>query len=112
MSKKFVAEFFEKYNEYLRSAHWRQKRERLFEWRGRICTAQMDGCTGAATDCHHVGGDAYKIAFDTPLFYLEPVCNSCHKKITAAFRTARQRRADFTEIWRERLKRSDTTTLP
>jgi len=95
---KFREQFFAEYTPYLKSAHWRAKRAAVFAWKGQICTAQMDGCNGAATDCHHTK-DGYKLAFDTPLFELEPVCKSCHRKITNAHRTAKHKRGDLTEVW-------------
>lgn len=103
-SKQFKDEFFQQYNAYLRSAHWRRKREAVFAWKGRVCTAQMDGCVGEAVECHHTK-DGYKIAFDTPLFELEPVCRSCHKKITLAHRTAKYKRGDLTEVWHRMLNK-------
>lgn len=107
-SKKFTDEFWKQYDEYLRSPHWTRKREAVFAWKGRVCTAQLDGCIVHASECHHTK-DGYRCAFDTPLFELEPVCRSCHRKITAAHRTAKWKRSDLTEVWHRRISGEQQT---
>lgn len=100
MSKptKFVQEFWEKYTAYLKSPEWAARRAALFSYKGDRCTAWLEGCTGKATQAHHTK-DGYKMPYETPLCELEPVCDSCHRKITAAHRSAKYKRADLVEAW-------------
>lgn len=102
-NKEWLEAWRAEYNKYLNSPEWQAKREAVFAWKGRVCTAQMNGCTGVATSVHHTG-EGYKMALDTPLFHLEPVCWPCHMQIEKAKRTAKQRRSDLQDVWRERQK--------
>lgn len=68
-----------KYNDYLRSPQWRQKRQQLFEQRGKCCErCGLDmGELGISPDVHH---KTYDNLFNEPLEDLEVLCRPCHKK--------------------------------
>lgn len=80
------AEWWEHYTAYLRSPQWAERRRLVLErdrWR---CTALLPGCTGRATEVHHV---TYRHQAQEPLFELTSVCHACHEAITAMDREAR-----------------------
>jgi 5-methylcytosine-specific restriction endonuclease McrA len=74
------AEWWQKYNNYLRSAKWLDKREKVLIRDGYRCQACLNA---KATQVHHL---TYKHAFDEPLFDLRSVCTPCHDKLTSANR--------------------------
>jgi len=83
----------EAYDAYLRSEQWRRKRAKRLEIDRHRCTAMLDGCTGAATEVHHL---TYEHCGDEPMFDLRSVCGSCHRRIheiEAEMREARYGRA-------------------
>jgi len=68
--------FFIKYNEYLNSEIWKNKRDRVLERDNNLCQACL---RNTAIEVHHT---TYKHVFDEPLFELVSVCKNCHDKIT------------------------------
>ena len=102
-SAAFIENFWKEYSAYLKTAAWAERRAALFAYKGDACTAWLEGCKGKATQAHHTK-DGYRMPFETPLFELEPVCDSCHRKITAAHRGAKYKRSDLTEAWHRMLK--------
>lgn len=68
--------FFSKYEEYLNSNIWKDKRDRVLKRDNYVCQACL---RNKATEVHH---KTYKHVFDEPLFELTSVCRSCHEKIT------------------------------
>lgn len=67
------------YQAYLRSPTWRRKRERRLAMDRWQCQARLGGCTGTATEIHHL---TYAHKFDEPLFDLVSVCGECHERIS------------------------------
>ena len=64
-----------RYNEYLRSDAWRERRQLVLERAGGLC----EGCRKRpACDVHHA---TYEHLYDELLFELLAVCRDCHKKI-------------------------------
>jgi 5-methylcytosine-specific restriction endonuclease McrA len=97
----WMAAWWAKYNEYLRSPQWQQKRLRVLERDGHECQAMMAGCRVVANQVHHRD---YIMALDAPLFDLVSVCGSCHDKITAATRSMKSRRRALKDLWEQRLR--------
>lgn len=65
------------YREYLLSPWWRARRALKLERQPR-CQAELPGCTGRATEVHHV---TYRRRGREPLFDLRSVCAPCHREI-------------------------------
>lgn len=70
------AEWWKKYNAYLRSPTWISKRDRVLERDNYLCQACLKR---RATQVHHI---TYRHVFNEPLFELESVCEFCHQAIT------------------------------
>ena len=69
------AEFFKKYDVYLESDEWKEKREKVMERANHIC----EGCrTTEATQVHHLSYEHVGREF---LFELVAICNECHNRI-------------------------------
>ena len=66
------------YRDYLQSDTWRRQRNKRLAMDGGRCQAQLDGCTGHATEVHHLD---YRLRPE-PLFNLVSVCRSCHHAIS------------------------------
>lgn len=66
----------EKYNEYLGSQRWAEKRQRVLERDGGICQACRKR---PATEVHHL---TYDHVFNEPLFDLVSICRICHRALT------------------------------
>lgn len=81
-------QWWQKYNEYLSSPAWKQRREAVLERDGNRCRALLRGCRGRATQAHHL---TYDHVFNEPLFDLVAVCSVCHEFITLQ---DRKRRSD------------------
>lgn len=64
--------------DYLRTPHWRERAARALEFYGHECQMQMRGCTGHATEVHHL---TYDNIGDEPLYELKPACRNCHERI-------------------------------
>jgi hypothetical protein len=77
------AQWWERYDEYLRSEAWQRKRRAVLK-RDKTCQACL---SAPAVQAHHT---TYRHAFDEPLFDLVAVCVRCHDKITAMERAARE----------------------
>ena len=78
--------WLDRHNAYLQSDDWRQRRLARFAIdRGR-CQAKLPGCTGIASQVHHLTYDHWG---NEPLFDLASVCRPCHESIT---RMDRERR--------------------
>lgn len=71
-------EITREYHAYLQTPQWRQRRARRLALDGGRCQAQLDGCTGHATEVHHLD---YKLRPE-PLFNLVSVCRTCHEQIS------------------------------
>lgn len=69
------AEWWAKYNSYLRSPKWRSKRDRVLERDAYVCQACLKR---EADHAHHL---TYEHVFNEPLFDLISVCNPCHKEL-------------------------------
>ena len=78
--------WWNRYNAYLDSTEWQERRQRRLQLDNFQCQARMVGCTGRASDVHHL---TYDHVFDEPLFDLISVCRMCHDKITAMDRERR-----------------------
>lgn len=85
---KYKEEWWEIYNQYLASPEWAAKCAARFALSGGRCFGGMDGCTGKAEHCHHLGKrhdsggtGAYEFAGNEPLFLLVSLCFSCHNQI-------------------------------
>ena len=65
-----------RYNAYLRTPEWREKRKLVLIRDGHRCTACS---TAEAEEVHHI---TYRHAFNEPLFDLTAVCSACHYEIT------------------------------
>ena len=68
-------EWWIRYNGYLSSQRWRDKRARVLERDGHTCQACL---RRRATQVHHT---TYEHVFDEPLFDLQSVCDVCHNAI-------------------------------
>jgi len=71
--------WWKRYNEYLSSREWKDKRRLVLERDGYQCQARLAGCEDRATEVHH---KTYKHVFSEPIFDLESICASCHFTIT------------------------------
>ncbi len=67
----------EKYDNYLKSDEWKEKRKRILERDNYICQCCL---INKATEVHHL---SYHIDHDEPAFDLISVCRLCHEKITS-----------------------------
>lgn len=67
-----------RYQTYMSSDAWRQKRLLVLERDLHKCTARMKGCTIKANHVHHV---SYEFLGDEPLWDLQSVCVNCHRRI-------------------------------
>lgn len=76
-AKQRTAEWWAKYDEYLRSATWAEKRVKVLERDQYLCQACRDR---RAVQVHHL---TYRHVFNEPLFDLVAVCVTCHELITA-----------------------------
>jgi 5-methylcytosine-specific restriction endonuclease McrA len=69
--------FWKKYNAYLESKEWQDKRERVLK----RANGQCEGCGAkAATQAHHL---TYAHVFNEFLFELVAVCDDCHQRLHA-----------------------------
>lgn len=71
-------EWWNRYNEYLASDEWRTRADLRLAKDGHRCQAQLAGCTGRATQVHHLD---YRHLGNEPLFDLISVCRHCHELI-------------------------------
>lgn len=69
-------DFWERYDAYLGSDRWRDKRRRVLERDNHTCQACL---VRKATQVHHL---AYRHVFNEPLFDLVAICAVCHDAIT------------------------------
>lgn len=68
------AEWWARYNEYLRSPRWREKRKLVLERDNYLC----QGCRKAQATCvHHL---TYDHVLDELLWELESACDDCHQR--------------------------------
>jgi hypothetical protein len=65
-------EWWIKYNRYLLTPEWQDKRERVLERDAYLCQACLKR---RASQAHHLN---YKRVFNEPLFDLVAVCTTCH----------------------------------
>jgi hypothetical protein len=82
------AEWFREHDAYLRTPAWASRRERILSRAGYRCEAAIAeaGCTGRATDVHHLTYDHWRAE---PLFDLRALCRPCHEAITQMDRARR-----------------------
>jgi 5-methylcytosine-specific restriction endonuclease McrA len=97
----WMTAWWTKYQQYLRSPQWQQKRQQVLERDGHRCQARMSGCRIVANQVHHRD---YAMALDAPLFDLVSVCGNCHDAITSATRSMKSRRRALKDLWEKRLK--------
>jgi 5-methylcytosine-specific restriction endonuclease McrA len=82
-------EWLAEHEKYLASDAWAERRAAaLLRDKGQ-CQAQLDGCTGRASQVHHL---TYRHWRNEPLFDLASVCTRCHDQIT------RMDRGDFAMV--------------
>lgn len=79
-------QWWDEYNAYLATEAWRRRSRMRLELDHFVCHAQLAGCTGHATQAHHL---TYKHLRNEPLFELISVCPACHDAITAMDRAKR-----------------------
>jgi len=72
-------EWFAQHRAYLATPEWRNKRELVLARDHHVCHAVLIDCAGVASEVHHL---TYRHWREEPLFDLESVCSSCHRKIT------------------------------
>lgn len=77
-SKKREHFFWSLYSEYMKSEAWAQTRTRVYENKGRECTAKLHVCEKEATQVHHI---SYDHIGREPLWELTPICSACHDAI-------------------------------
>jgi len=77
-------EFWVKYNAYLKSGEWRERRRLVLQRDGYLCQACLQA---EASQVHHL---TYDHVFAEPLFDLRAVCQSCHERITVLDRERRR----------------------
>lgn len=80
------ADWWRRYNEYLRSPEWEARRNLVLDRDNFECQARLPGCAHIANHVHHLN---YDHVFNEPLFDLESVCKSCHDRITEIDRARR-----------------------
>ena len=88
------AEWFAWYNTYLQSDGWKRRRQMVLRRDEGICTAYLTGCTGTATEVHHLSYDMMRqgdLDAHQPLYQLRAVCAACHQQETAADRQRRNK---------------------
>lgn len=76
-------EWWDRYNEYLETDTWRDKRQRVLERDNWTCQACL---RRNATEVHHL---TYTHVGDEPLFDLIAICAPCHRKLTEVDRCNR-----------------------
>lgn len=67
-------EFFEEYNEYLKTPSWRKIRQKVLERDNHTCQGCLEN---KATEVHH---KTYEHVFDEFAFELVSLCSDCHRK--------------------------------
>lgn len=72
--------WWDRYNDYLKSPEWQDRRMARLIYDRRKCQACLSGCTWDATQVHHI---TYKHLGNEPVFDLVSVCETCHSAITA-----------------------------
>lgn len=81
------ADWWTWYRGYLETPMWFTRRDMVLERDNYRCTATLKGCTGRATQVHHL---TYDHAGNEPLFELVSICENCHNQITEADRSRRR----------------------
>lgn len=75
MTQKYTQARKEKYHDYLASAEWKEKANRVKKRANFIC----EGCLeNKATEVHHL---TYENLYDEFMFELMALCSRCHRKI-------------------------------
>lgn len=72
-----------KYNAYLRTPEWRERRRKVFARAGGICECCLER---AADQVHHT---TYQHVGNEPLWELRAICEPCHEALTERDREAR-----------------------
>lgn len=68
-----------RYDEYLSGPEWQRRRQARLDYDQRRCQARLDGCTGVATEVHHL---SYRFCGNEPIFDLVSICRSCHEQVS------------------------------
>jgi hypothetical protein len=77
-------EWWDRYNEYLESPEWQERRAAVLARAKYVCEA----CgIERATEVHH---PTYAHVFNEPLFELRAICHDCHETLTEQDREARR----------------------
>jgi 5-methylcytosine-specific restriction endonuclease McrA len=76
--------WWERYNEYLQTEAWRERRAKVLRRARGVCEACLEH---PATEVHHT---TYKHLGCEPLFELRAVCRDCHEEITRMDRERRE----------------------
>lgn len=71
------AEWWAKYDRYLKTPKWAGKRAKVLARSGGLCESCLEN---RATEVHHL---TYAHVFDEPAFDLRAVCSYCHDRLTA-----------------------------
>jgi len=80
------AEWFAEHDAYLHTDAWKRRRQAALERADFECQAELPGCTGEASQVHHL---TYRHWRNEPLFDLVAVCRCCHEQITEMDRAQR-----------------------
>ena len=72
----FKSQWWEKYNLYLKSEEWKNKRKLVFKRDKNICQSCL---VNDAQQVHHL---SYKHVTEEPLYHLISICNVCHERVT------------------------------
>ena len=85
------ADWWARYDEHLHGDEWQRERNAVMARDGGRCQAFLPGCTGTATEVHHLSYDLHNAIGAAPLWDLVAICAGCHHKVTLAERAARKK---------------------
>ena len=69
----------ENYDEYMNSDEWKEKREAIFELKGKRCS--ICGTSFGIIDCHHLNYDHFKHEEENEYDDVIPLCRDCHTEL-------------------------------
>jgi hypothetical protein len=69
----------EDYDEYINSDEWKEKREAIFELKGKRCS--ICGTSFGIIDCHHLNYDHFKHEEENEYDDVIPLCRDCHAEL-------------------------------
>jgi hypothetical protein len=73
--------YWRRYQSYLRSSLWKWVRKQTLELADYACTLGKPGCTGIATEVHHLTYLRWKFGLDRPGVDTVATCRRCHSWI-------------------------------